>query len=206
MSLLQKRVMQRFFRDAEGDCEKLPWHSTEPSPWLERILSLPDAPARALDVGCGSGYFSAWMAARGLDVTGLDYLPEAIAMARELAAENGVDVSFREADVLDFTPERPFELVLDSGCMHNMSGGELDRYRAALLRWLAPGGHFVLGHWGRRGLLDWRPIGPRRRRPAVLERLLGHELELVDFEEDDERVPLPFGPWVRMASYWFRRT
>ena len=45
---------------------------------------------RALDLACGSGEFSVWLARRGVDVVGVDISPTAIAQARELAAASGV--------------------------------------------------------------------------------------------------------------------
>ena len=209
MSKIQKSVMQRFFRDAAGDATRLPWHSEEPPPFLARAVDARalarDGGGRALDVGCGSGHFAACMAELGLAVTAIDYIPDAVAMARETCRRRGVAVDVVEADALEYRPDEPFDLVFDSGCLHNMSGAELAAYRRRLAHWLAPGGDYLLGHWGRRHFLDWRPIGPRRRRPEEIERIVGPDVELVDFSEVDERVPLPFGPWVRMASYWFRR-
>ena len=205
MSKIQKKIMERFFRQAAGDPERLPWHDETLSPYVAKALEARSGPRTALDVGCGSGVLAAHMAALGLEVTAVDYLADAIEMAHELTGERGANVELVHADVLGYTPEQPFSLVFDSGCLHNMSGQELRAYRRQLLQWLAPGGDYVLGHWGRRHALDWRPIGPRRRKPAELERLLPDELELVDFQYNDEKVPLPFGPRVRMASYWFQR-
>jgi SAM-dependent methyltransferase len=56
--------------------------------------------AKALSVADGEGRNSVHMAARGLNVTALEYAPTAIARARALAKEQGVSVDFRESDVL----------------------------------------------------------------------------------------------------------
>ena len=72
-------------------------------------------------------------------------------------------------------------------------------------RWLAPGGDYVLGHWGKLHPLDWRPIGPRRRSARTIERTFAPELRLRDTEVTDFATPLPFGPTVRGVGYWFRR-
>lgn len=205
MSMAQK-VMERFYRDAGGDPTRLPWHNEEPSPFLARAVAEGAGTQRALDVGCGSGVFSGQMADMGLRVTALDFLADAVAMARSLAERHPVGFEVEQADVLAYAPETRFDLVFDSGCLHSLCGGGPPAYKSQLLRWLEPGGNFVLGHWGKRHALDWRPIGPRRRTQEQLERLFAPELELVDSEARDEKVPFPFGPRVRMASYWFRRT
>ena len=55
---------------------------------------------RALDVGCGAGRLTLWLAARAKHAIGLDREARALADARRLAAETGLaNVEFQEADV-----------------------------------------------------------------------------------------------------------
>jgi SAM-dependent methyltransferase len=160
---------------------------------------------RALDIGCGAGVFSVWLAQQGLDVTGIDLFDEAIFMARSFAAQKKVKVELVRADLFSYASEAPFDLVFDSGCLHSLVGGDADSYKRQLLQWLAPGGDFVLEHWGKRHVLDWRPIGPRRRSQATIQRMFAPEFTLLDSEVTDFAAPLPFGPTVRGIGYWFRR-
>jgi cyclopropane fatty-acyl-phospholipid synthase-like methyltransferase len=60
---------------------------------------------RILDVGCGEGRNSVWLAGLGCDVTGLDVSPLALDKARRLAAGQGVPVQFVETDIRDWTWE-----------------------------------------------------------------------------------------------------
>jgi SAM-dependent methyltransferase len=204
VSTMAKRVMRRFYRQSRGVAERLPWHREEPSPVLVSAVKARDRHGRALDVGCGAGVFSAWLAKQGMDTTGLDLFPEAIAMAEKRAAEEGVDVAFVRGDLFAYAPQSPFDLVFDSGCLHSLVGGSVTAYREQLLRWLAPGGDFVLEHWATRHRLDWRPVGPRRRSQATIQRIFAPDLRLVDTHVSDFRAPLPFGPNVRAAGYHFR--
>jgi SAM-dependent methyltransferase len=48
---------------------------------------------RAVELGCGTGYVSAWMARRGADATGIDTSAEQLATARRLAEEHGVPLT-----------------------------------------------------------------------------------------------------------------
>lgn len=198
--------MGKFYRQAAGDPTRLPWHQEEPARILVDAVAARGGRGRALDVGCGAGVFSVWMAQQGLDVTAIDLFVEAIAMGQARAAQKGVKVDFQTADLFQFAPDRPFDLVLDSGCLHSLVGGDTRTYKRQLLRWLAPGGRYVLGHWGKRHALDWRPIGPRRRSQATIESLFAPELRLLNTEVTDMAVPLPFGPMVRGVGYDFQRT
>lgn len=203
---LSKLVMAKFYRQAAGHPERLPWYRELPEEPLGEVVSLRHGKGRALDLGCGAGLFSVWLAERGMDVTGLDLFPEAIAMGQALAAKRGARVDFVCADLFSWEPERPFDLVFDSGCLHSLVGGSVAAYRRKLLSWLAPGGDYVLGHWGKRHALDWRPIGPRRRSEAAIERLFAPELTLQKTIVTDFAAPMPFGPTVRGVGYWFKRT
>jgi SAM-dependent methyltransferase len=70
------------------------------------------APGQALDLACGAGRNSVWLAEHGWTVTGADFSDVALANARSLAAERGVDVEWVQADLLDWEPPpRAFDLV-----------------------------------------------------------------------------------------------
>jgi SAM-dependent methyltransferase len=53
---------------------------------------------RAVELGCGTGYVSAWMARRGADVVAVDVSARQLATARRLQGEHGLDrIRFVEA-------------------------------------------------------------------------------------------------------------
>lgn len=65
---------------------------------------------RFLEVGCGAGLVAMVAARRGAAVTATDLNPEAVALARANAADNGVAVDVRHADLLDGLAG-PFDVV-----------------------------------------------------------------------------------------------
>ena len=70
-----------------------------------------------LDVGTGSGCIALALkkAHPSWSVTGIDISPEAIAIARENARRNNLDVNFQVADIFDFNEENPkFEIVVSN--------------------------------------------------------------------------------------------
>jgi cyclopropane fatty-acyl-phospholipid synthase-like methyltransferase len=206
MSRMARLVMGRFYREAAGDPSRLPWHRETPDALLAAAVERLGPGRRALDLGCGAGVFSVWMAQRGLRVTGLDLFPEAITMASTRAKAQGVELELVAGDLVDYHAAEPFDLVFDSGCLHSLVGVGVDTYKHKLMQWLAPSGEYVLEHWGKRHMLDWRPIGPRRRSQARVERTFAPELTLLTTHVDDFAAPLPFGPTVRGVAYHFRRS
>jgi SAM-dependent methyltransferase len=198
-------VMGKFYRKAEGRPERLPWHQERPPALLEAAVTARPRPARALDVGCGAGVFSVWLAEQGMEVTGIDLFAAAIEMAAARARQHGVSLELHATDLLDYTPTAQFDVVFDSGCLHALVGGSVAAYKQQLLRWLKPGGDYVLGHWGKRHALDWRPIGPRRRSESTIAHVFEPELALRETEVTQFGAPFPFGPRIRGVAYWFRR-
>jgi len=59
--------------------------SGAPSPWLQRWAHLLPAGGKALDVACGSGRHLRWLAGLGLQPTGIDRDPAALAASADLA-------------------------------------------------------------------------------------------------------------------------
>lgn len=101
---------------------------------------------RGLDCGCGSGDLAIWLAGRGHAVTGVDFLPGPLAVAREKARRAGVAVNFLEMDAtaVGTIPER-FDAVTDSGLFHSFDDATRAAYIDALRRLLEPGARvFIL--------------------------------------------------------------
>jgi 2-polyprenyl-3-methyl-5-hydroxy-6-metoxy-1,4-benzoquinol methylase len=77
--------------------------SSEPDPTLiDEIGSL--APGRALDLGAGDGRNAVWLASRGWHVTAVDFSQVALDRGRARAGAAGVDVEWRQADLLEWSP------------------------------------------------------------------------------------------------------
>ena len=71
------------------------------------------SPGRALDLACGEGRNSVWLAERGWTVRGVDYSGVALAKAAKLAEGRGVEADWVQADLLEYEPEAAaYDLVV----------------------------------------------------------------------------------------------
>lgn len=84
-----------------------------------------------LDVGCGTGDCAIYLAQHGWKVTGVDYVEKPLEKARAKARAAGASVNFARADVTQLSQEgigTGFDLIVDNGCIHNMSGADREAY------------------------------------------------------------------------------
>ncbi|HEX2610535.1 MAG TPA: class I SAM-dependent methyltransferase, partial [Gemmatimonadales bacterium] len=86
-----------------------------------------------LDAGCGTGENALHVASLGFSVLGVDVAETALAIAREKAADRGVEIELAVADALHLERlGRRFETVLDCGLFHTFDDDERPAYVASL--------------------------------------------------------------------------
>ena len=129
--------------------DRPPWDVDGPQPAMSALLDMYPPHGPALDVGCGSGDLAIAVAARGLQVTGIDFIPAAIAHAHtkaaSLPAEIAQLVTFQIADALyPSRLQRHFATVLDSGFLHVFESEQRSRFIDELAMTLGPGGRYYL--------------------------------------------------------------
>ncbi len=119
-----------------------PW-ANEPDSELVTLVG-PIAPARALDLGCGTGRNARWLAARGWRVTGVDASAVGLEQARRaLGEDHGAE--WVQADLTTYEPSHPFELVVLANI--HLSPADRPRLFELVQRAVAPGGHlYLIGH------------------------------------------------------------
>ncbi len=102
---------------------------------------------KALDLGCGTGDNSIYLAQHGWQVTGIDFVAKAVDKARAKAAAANVPVTFAHADVTRLSSAglgTGFDLIVDSGCLHGMSPEDRNAYVREVTAVAAPQARFHL--------------------------------------------------------------
>lgn len=117
---------------------------TEPVPFLIKHAGLFAKGARLLSIAEGEGRNAVHLAKAGLDVTGVEFAPSAVAKAKALAEKNGVSPAFVQADLFDWDwPEDAYDIVM--GLFFQFVGpAERDVIFANMLRAAKPGGLVVI--------------------------------------------------------------
>ena len=102
--------------------------------------------ARGLDIGCGMGATSVWLA-KHLEarMTGITLSATQVSIARELAAHERVQATFLQADAEHFQPAEPFDFAWMVGVLGHFEDQQgFVRNAARLVR---PGARFMLADW-----------------------------------------------------------
>ncbi len=103
-------------------------------------------PGSALDIACGEGRNALWLAAKGWRVTGVDFSRKGLAKARQLATERGVEVTWVEADVLEWEPPAASFDVVVVMYLHLPSEQRRQALRRATAALARGGTMLVVGH------------------------------------------------------------
>lgn len=107
--------------------------------------------ARALDLGCGNGRNSLFLASLGMHVIALDSCPKAVALTLGRVEEAGLSGSIEvvNQDLLDGIPggDETYDLVVDAYSLCHFTRDEDHRHVIdEVARVLKPGGHFIKVH------------------------------------------------------------
>jgi SAM-dependent methyltransferase len=159
---------------------------------VEGTSDQPPLPAgSALDLGCGTGDSSIYLAQHGWKVTGVDFVPKALDKARAKAGAAGLSINFVNADVTHLSQAgigADFPLIVDNGCLHNMSDNDRDAYVREVSAVAAPDARLLIVAFlpgGRFGVRGVEPTEMERRfAPAWTLLSTGQEREL-----DQEQTP-----------------
>lgn len=139
-----REQMERIYTDVPLD--EIPWNLTEPPEILVRAVESGEMePCRVVDLGCGAGNYSVWLARRGFDVTGIDISSKAVEHATGLAVSNGVTCRFIAADLLGDLEKylESFDLALDWEVLHHIFPEDRTRFVRNVHSLLRPGGRYL---------------------------------------------------------------
>jgi len=126
-----------------------PWEIGTVQPAMSALLAKYPPTNPVLDVGCGSGDLSIYLAQLGHQVVGIDFVEAAISSAQEkigsLPAEVAHLLNFQVADALKPSRlQQKFGAVVDSGFLHLFDSDQCDRFIDELALTLLPYGQYYL--------------------------------------------------------------
>ena len=169
-----------------------PWDSGVPPPELKALIEGSEArmPGRALDLGCGTGTNVIYMAHHGWDVTGIDFVPRAVAAARQKVEAADVKPRIILGDVTrleELNVGVGYSLVLDLGCLHSIPDGRRDAYAQGVTQVTLPGADYLVFGFYRRP----NPLANLRLTTEELEQRFGAGWDVVRVWGGEQPMGLP---------------
>ena len=101
------------------------WTLEEPPEELKKLVeSSVIPPGKALDIGCGEGFYSIYLALKGFDVFGIDLSEHAIKLAIRNGEQASVNVRFQAMDIADLSKmDACFDFILEWSILHHIEPG-----------------------------------------------------------------------------------
>jgi ubiquinone/menaquinone biosynthesis C-methylase UbiE len=122
------------------------WHYSNPTQELAALLAAGIVrKGSALDLGCGAGVETMFLAENGFRASGIDVSDKAIELAKSSAKRRRLRIDFRTGTVLDLPyHDKGFVFLNDRGCLHNLELDEWTDYASEAARVAKPSAYFLL--------------------------------------------------------------
>ena len=145
-------------------------------------------PKSSLDLGCGLGRYSKFMAQQGIKATGVDFSSVAIEKAKKEVANDQCKPSFIVSDVTNLESiKQQFDVSYDVGCFHCLNEEGQQKYVSEVYRLLKPGVIHLI--WA----LDSAPSDIRLT-PDNIAKIFENGFQLVNSRFSRRRI---------IASHWY---
>ncbi|MFT3749512.1 MAG: class I SAM-dependent methyltransferase [Agriterribacter sp.] len=153
-----------------------------------KALVSDEQPKYTLELGCGVGRFSAYMAAQGIAATAVDFSAVAIQRAKKRIEKEIFKPRFIVGDVTNLDMlDKLFDVSFDVGCFHCLDKDAQQKYVREVYRLLKPGGTHLI--WA----LDHSPADIRLS-PAYIADTFDSHFELAKEKFSRRRI---------IASHWY---
>ncbi|BAY23944.1 putative methyltransferase [Calothrix sp. NIES-2100] len=154
----------------------MPWFNPSLDPDVESaLLTLELSNGSVLDLGTGPGTQAIALAELGFQVIATDLSETAIRQAAAKANHKGLQISFRQDDILNSRLEQSFDLILDRGCFHVLPPQSRSTYVQTVANLLKPNGYLLLKCFSD---LETREQGPYRFTPDEIQQIFKERFNL----------------------------
>jgi len=125
------------------------------SPFLHNLKRFIPDDAEILDVGCGTGQLTIFLAFWKKKVTGIDFSKSSISKARKLKKKFGVEnVTFINTDLFDYNTNKKFDYIFCMGVLHHTENPKLGFQK--LCKMLKKDGYIIIGLYNKYSRFPFR--------------------------------------------------
>jgi len=126
--------------------ESLGWELGRPRPILVEFVEKGlIKKGKALDICCGAGTNTVYLAKKGFEVTGIDISPKAIEIAKKKAQQTNAKINLMVQSFVNLPfGNEEFDFVFDMGCFHHVEIEDRSKFVMGVHRILKKGGNYLL--------------------------------------------------------------
>ena len=126
--------------------ESLGWELGRPRPILVELIEKERIKkGKALDICCGAGTNTVYLAEKGFEVTGIDISSKAIEYAKKNAEQANVKINLMVQNFVNLPfGDEEFDFVFDMGCFHHVEVEDRTKFIEGVHRVLKKGGSYLL--------------------------------------------------------------
>lgn len=192
-------MVRRLFFSLRYLFGRVPWDTNITPPELVALVETDGlSGSHALELGCGTGTNTIYLAQHSWQVAAFDFVPRAIRQARRKARRAGVSgtARFRVADVsrLDVLDLPVFDFALDIGCLHSLQPEQQRTYVEGLSAVTRPGATYLLYAFFPRQ----RSMGATGLTPGDVEDLFKSHFRVIDVEYGQDGNGESNSAWYRL--------
>jgi cyclopropane fatty-acyl-phospholipid synthase-like methyltransferase len=132
---MNRELFEQMYQD------QAPWDTGRPQPAIIQLAEAGQIHGSVLDVGCGTGENVLYLAAKGHECWGIDFVPVAIERAKAKAAHRGIAAHLVVGNALKLNKlGRQFDTVIDCGLFHTFTDEERPFFITELAQVVRPKG------------------------------------------------------------------
>ncbi|HSX46625.1 MAG TPA: methyltransferase domain-containing protein [Patescibacteria group bacterium] len=129
--------------------EQIPWEIKDaPKELVELIRNRVVTGGCALDIACGTGNYSVYLAQHGFnEVVGIDFSENALQIAKKNNEKFGLPIRYIFGDVTKLAEvlrKEQFDFILDYSILHHLNPSVTENYAGQCVDLLKPGGKLLL--------------------------------------------------------------
>lgn len=177
---------------SEKQPTEVSWYEPMPEVSLELIKSceLPKD-AAIIDIGAGDSFLAEFLVAQDYtDVTVVDISSTAIERAKERMCEKADKVNWIVSDILDYKPEKQFDLWHDRAAFHFLTeAGKKEEYLRILDESVKPGGFVVMGTFSDKGPTTCSGLDIQQYSVGQMQQLFQEKFDLLSGKNIDHNTP-----------------
>ncbi|HEY9666276.1 MAG TPA: class I SAM-dependent methyltransferase [Coleofasciculaceae cyanobacterium] len=162
--------------------ESMPWFNPDLDPDLDQALNMLNIhTGTVLDLGTGPGTQAMALAEKGFKVTATDLSATAIAKAQSHAQEKGLDIVWKQDDILNSTlNSEKFDVVFDRGCFHVFPPERRQDYVRVVANLVKSNSYLFLKCFS---YLEQREGGPHRFTPEEIRNIFSNQFNMLSVED-----------------------